>query len=245
MVSTGLPDKIKSIEDKFSDLAGSLLSHLKSRKICVEKLTSWISTLPRSVNVYVFPLSENLKEKISSSYTLDSLFAILNMEIWNILDFRLLEYFIKKSGADELAEGMKKYISELEKFKKEILVIDFIECWEGHNRTFPEYDELTIKFNKQSLTLAKLDKFHRTLVRKCIPSMLNYSGWICYKHFKSACFEVTWMLPIQLAMLVKRNIPTMCKVLESFKVQQVAVAGTSVYNPHKYFYKGIKLDYFQ
>ena len=241
MFSTGLSDKITSIENKFSDLAGSLLCHLKSSNICVEKLTSWISTLPRSINVYVFPLWESLKEKISSSYTLDSLFAILNMEIWNILDFKLLEYFIKKAGADGLAERMKKYISELEKFKKETLVIDFIECWEGHNRDFPEYDELTIKFDKQSLTLTKLDKFRKTLVRKCIPSMLNYSGWIYYKHFKSGCFEVTWMLPVQLAMLVKRNIPTMCKVLESFKVQQVVVAGTSVYNPHKFSYRGIKL----
>jgi len=216
------------LEEEFSDLAESLLSSMKKNNFSTENLTLWISTLPRSINVYVFPLWQSISKKLSGSYSLDGLFSILNMEVWNILDYNLLEHFIKKSRSHELSVGIKKYISELEEFKKETLVSDFIKCWEGHSRDFPDYDELKIKFDEQHLTLATLDKFRKTLVKKCIPSLLEYSGWIYYKHFRSGCFEVTWTLPMQLADRVKRNVMVMYEVLKAFKVRKVIVAGTSI-----------------
>ena len=241
LVFTGLVVKIENIENEFSDLARRLFSQLKSKKISIEELKEWIIFLPRSINVHVFPWWKSLMKSIHSKCTLENLFAILNMKVWNILDFSLLAHFIKMCKSAELDERMKIYITNLEKFKEETLVRDFIECWEGHSRDFPEYAQLEAKFEKENLTLADLDAFRKLLTKECIPSMLNYSSWIYYKHFKPGCCKVTWMLPAQLAMLVKRNIPTMCEILESFQVLQVVVAGTTVYTPHKLSYKGITL----
>ena len=158
-------------------MAENLLCHMKRNDVDLNTVTTWISTLPRYVNVYVSQLWKNIKDK--HKYTdLNELFETLNMKIWNILDYNLLEYFIKKSKAHELGEKIKKYISELEKFKEATVVSEFIESWEGHNQDYPDFDKLYVKYKKHILTLADLDTFRKKVVQECIPSMLNYSLWI-------------------------------------------------------------------
>ena len=220
------------LELRFSDLAESLLSHLKNFGICVGKLTSLISLLPRSINVYVFPMWQKICKRINSDETLDNLFAILNMEIWNILDYNLLEYFIKRYGNRDLKRRMNGYISKLVRFKKDTLVMEFIECWDGHNRDIPDYEEVKVKFDKGSLTLADLDVFRKKLMRKCFPSLLNFAGWMYYKHFEEGCFLVSLLLPEQLAMLLKEHINSICMLLKEYQVKEVILREMVIYNSH-------------
>ena len=226
------------LELRFSDLAESLLSHLKSFGVCVEKLTSLMSILPRSINVYVFPMWQKICKRINSDETLDSLFAILNMEIWNILDYNLLEYFIKRYGSRDLKRRMNGYISKLVRFKKYTLVTEFIKCWDGHNRDIPDYEEVKVKFDKRSLTLADLDVFRKNLMRKCFPSLLNFAGWTYYKHFEEGCFMVSLLLPEQLAMLLKEHINSMCMLLEEYQVKEVILREMIIYYSHRALDRG-------
>ena len=238
-VFKGLPEKIESFEEKLSDMAYILSTHMKGKNISTEKLKSWMSTLPLSVNIYVFHLWESIDDEIKSSTNFDTIFAALNMKIWNILDYDLFEYLIKKSEAHELKTIMNKYKCDIEEFKKKTLVSNFVKSWKGRSRKFPNFDELEVKYEEQSLTLADLDTFRQEVFEECIPSMAQYSSWVYKTYFKSGCFEVTWMLPKQLSVLVKRNITTMYEVLERYKVLQVVVAGVSVYNPCKFYLKGL------
>ena len=225
-----LSDKIDDLESKFLDLAQRLLAHLKNNNFHVERLTSCISLLPCSINIYVFPMWKKICKKVADDETLDSLFTILNMEVWNILDYKLLEHFIKKCGNKKLKNELDKYVSGLKKFKKGTLVTDFVECWGSHNREIPECDEIKVKFDKRSLTLAQLDAFRKTLARKCIPSLLDYAGWICYKHFQGGCFVVSWALPSQLVPLFKYHIECMQRVLVDYEVKEVVLGGIVVYD---------------
>ena len=227
-----LSQRIKDIEFKFSDLAEGLFTHLQNNRIKVEKLTSKIANLPRSIGIYVYPMWEKVCRKINGEDTLVSLFTILNMEIWNILDYNLLEYFILKNGNPLLKSTMKDYIVELDIFKKETLVVQFIDCWEGHNRDIPTYEEVLFTFKKHTLTLAKLDAFRRQLMMKCFPSLSDFSGWIYYKYFKLGCFEVCWMLPEQLALLLREQINSIFNVLEEYQVAQVILRETTIYCSH-------------
>ena len=226
------------LELRFSDLAESLLSHLKSFGICVGKLISLISLLPRSINIYVFPMWKKICKRINSDETLDSLFTILNMEIWNILDYNLLEYFIKRYGNLDLKKRTNGYISELVRFKKDTLVMEFIECWEGHNRDIPDYEEVKFTFDIESLTLADLDVFRKKLMRKCFPSLLNFAGWMYYKHFKKGCVIVSLLLPEQLAMILKEHIISTCMLLEEYQVKEVILRKIIIYNSHKALDRG-------
>ncbi len=237
LISTS--DNIDTLETNFFDLAEGLLEHLKSSNFQVSKLTSCISLLPRSINIYVFPMWKKICKKLSDDETLNSLFTILNMEVWNILDYKLLEHFIKRCGNRKLKREMRSYVAELEKFKKQTLVVDFIECWEGHNREIPDYDEVKVKFDKHCLTLANLDAFRKTLTRKCIPSLLDYAGWIYYKHFKEGCFVVSWLFPSQLVVLLHHYIGCMHVVLVKYRVVEVVLGGVSVYDESKSSQRGM------
>ena len=71
----------------------------------VENLTTYISVLPYSVNLYVYPMWKKIRRKIKPNDNLENLFAVLNGEIWNIVNYQLLEYFIKKCGTQKLKKG--------------------------------------------------------------------------------------------------------------------------------------------
>ena len=83
------------------------------------------------------------------------------------MDYNLLEYFILKYGNPLLKSTMNDCFVELDIFKKETLVVQFIDCWEGHNRDIPTYEGIMVKFKKHTSTLAKLDAFHKKLMTMC------------------------------------------------------------------------------
>ncbi len=228
-----------NIQAKFLHLAEGLLEHLKSSNFQVSTLTSYISLLPPYVNIYVFPMWNKICKKLSNDETLNSLFTILNKEVWNILDYKLLEYFIKRCGNRKLKREMQSYVAELEKFKKQTLVVDFIECWEGLIREIPDYDEVKVKFDKHCLTLANLDAFRKTLTRICFPSLLDYAGWIYYKRFEEGCFVVSWLFPSQLVVLLHHYIGCMHVVLVKYRVVEVVLGGVSVYDQSKSSQRGM------
>ena len=221
------------MEGTFSELALKLLSDLKTKGTRVEELTSTISTLPLSINKYVYAMWNDVCRSIGNNESLDSLFTVLNMEVWNILDYHLLEYFIEKHGDLQLRKKMKAYVSELESFKGNVLVADFIECWGGPpNRDIPDYEKLSVKFDfdTHNLTLAKVDGFRKKLFKKFFPSLLNYAGWIFYKYFKTGSFVVAWLLSKEMALIIKNNISDMADIIQEYKITQVCINGTPILN---------------
>ena len=141
------------------------MTHLQNNGIKVEKPTSIIANLPCSIFSYVFPMWEKVCRKINDEDTLVSLLTILNMEIWFwTITFGVLYSKVWKSAFKEHDDDC---FVELDIFKKETLVVQFIDCWEGHNRDIPTYEGIMVKFKKHTSTLAKLDAFHKKLMTMC------------------------------------------------------------------------------
>ena len=199
----------------------------------MEQLTGFISVIPRSVSIYVYPMWLEICNETKTNETLNSLFTILNMKVWNILDYNLLEYCIAKFGDNDLNKRMNHYISELNKFKEETLVVKFIECWEGHNREIPNYGEVVITFDIPTVTLADLDIFRKKLAKNCFPSLVNCAEWIYYNKFQPGSFVISWILPNQLAKLLLENIKDIYMLLEEYQVRQVVLRGTAIYTSQK------------
>ncbi len=227
------------LEHKFSSLVENLLTHLKNSNVGIDELTGRMSSLPRSINIYVYPMWVKVTRKVSTHKTLDNLFTILNMEVWNILDYSLVEHLISTYDNKELKEDMRAYISELNNFKSNTLVVDFIRCWEGHNRSISDLEEVKFKFEKDKLTLEHLDNFRKSLSRQCFPSLLDLAGWIYYKNFNTGCFVVTWLLPIQLAILLKHHMRCTHAVLAYYGVVEVVIGNRIVYDHHHISQRGI------
>ena len=64
------------------------------------------------------------------------------------------------------------------------------------------------------------------------PSLSDFSGWIYYKYFELGCFGVCWMLPEQLALLLREQINSIFNVLEEYQVTQVIMRETTIYSSH-------------
>ena len=195
----------------------------------MEKLTTCISLLPRSINIYIYPMWKKICKK-KQYETLDSLFTVLNKKIWNILDYHLLEYFINECGNRNLKRSMKRYILELKNFKKRTLVISFIECWDRQGRDIPDYKELKVKFDDDKLTLADIDRFWTRLREKAFPSLLKYAGLVYHKLMEKGCCIVSWLLPDQLAQLLKEHIRRVHVLLKEYHVIQVMIGEVYIYN---------------
>ena len=52
--------------------------------------------------------------------------------------------------------------------------------------------------------------------------------WIYYKYFELGCFVVCWMLPEQLALLLREHINSIFNVLEEYQVTQVILRETTI-----------------
>ena len=226
---SSLEEEIADLEHKFLDLARSLLLQLKSNNMRVEKLTACISLLPHSIKKFTNPMWKKICKK-KQIETLDCLFTVLNEKIWNILDYHLLEYFINECGNHDLKRRMKRYILELKNFKKKTLVIPFIKCWEGHDRDIPDYKELKVKFDDNNLSLADLDQVWKRLREKTFPSLLKYAGIMYHKLMEEGCCIVSWLLPDQLAQLLKEHIRRVHVLLKEYHVIQVMIGEVYIYN---------------
>ena len=140
----------------------------------VEDLSSYISFLPDYLNFYVYPI----RRKVEPNDTLESLFATLK-EIWNILNYHLLEYLITICGTQKLKQRMIQYIYNLDEFKKITLVSNFMECW-GDYTDIPDYEEMKVRLKNIQMTLADLDNFREEVKYKCFPFILE-DWWSHYK----------------------------------------------------------------
>ena len=205
-----------------------LLWHLKNNNTKVENLTTHISVLPYSVNKYVYPMWENIRRKIIPNDNLENLFAVLNGEIWNILNYHLLEYFIKKCGTRRLQQRMIQYIYNLNDFKKNTLVSHFMKCWEVYI-DIPDFEEMKVKFRNNQMKLADLDEFRKKVKHKSFPHILE-GWWSSYKGFKKGCFVVCWLLPDQLGLLLKKNIQYLHKLFMEYNVIEVILGEVSIYD---------------
>ena len=215
-------------EKEFSKLAKTFLWHLKDKNTKVEDLTTCIAVLPKSVNVYVYPMWEKICWRINPNDTLESLFTILNGEIWNILNYKLLEYLIQECGTQELEQSMIQYIYNLNEFKNTTLVSNFMEYWEDYI-DIPDHEEMKVKINNNQMTLADLDEFRKKVREKCFPYILE-DWWSYQKHFEKGCFVACWLLPDRLELVLKENVQYLHKLFMEYKVVEVILDDVSVYD---------------
>ena len=210
---------IEALEDEFFNLAEQL--HLKMLHKSVDDVKCSIINLPSYVNKFIHKLWNDIEASYSIK-TVNDLFTILNTKVWSFLDYYLLEQLIRKFGDDALKERMKSYICRIQNFKETTLVVDFIKCWGGHKREIPGYVKLEVKCARRDMTIAELEHFReeirvdyfRSLVSECASCMY-------YNEFREGCFVVSWLIPSELADILKSNSQS---TRDSFKDFEVSYA---------------------
>ena len=228
-----------NLDDEFTELSLSLLTHLENTNVTVKQLKGRISLLPGYISVCISPLWIKLRKKVEEfGDTMIDLFTAMHMQLWNFLDYYLLEHLIKKYGNENLKERMCEYLVKINCFKKNTLVIPFIESWRGHKHDIPEYIDLEVKFDLSDITLADLDRFRKKMKHECLPFLLDYASGMFYRYFNKGCVQVSWFLLERFSQLLRKNIEALHNLFEEYHVCLVKLKGDSIYSIN---YKLMKL----
>ena len=145
--------KIADMEKRFSTLVCDVLNHFRD---CPENVTE-------DIKVYLTTLTVSIKEDTSpcvfSSHQaeiiahnkLSQVFQWLGMNgFWNFLNFFLLESLVEKYGDDGLKERVDVFKQDMEKFKLEMKLVDFLPAWSGRCPHVPAtgFEPIILRVNK-------------------------------------------------------------------------------------------------
>ncbi len=228
---------IRTLEDTLSDLAVSFMAELRQKGIQAESVIDWCSNVPRSMNREgVIDALEN--KELEDNKTLSSLFRFLGTQVWNFIDYHLLEFIISRLGSESLQQRMKDYVSRLQEFRRSTSMSSFIQSWSGRFQKPEGYDEVTATFSNdaQSCTIEFVDQLRRQLQEKLLllPPLSKFCAMLYYKH-KIGCFVVTWILPQNLADTLKKNIlaelPQISDFLQEYFISSILIQNDKVYPP--------------
>ena len=193
------------MEMEFLDIHKEFIISLKKNGIGVDDITSEIASLPENVNCYVYkPLMEVIN-KIEETNKFVSLFSILKSELYNFIEYHLLEYLIKKYGSEAMKKQMSKYVDNLKKFQETALVANLVKFWEHRDKISilaNILDKVQVKFSDEKLTIKTVEKFRNDLLHAFLPNFVDCSI-IFYESIKDGC---SFLAPPDLVDILENKI---------------------------------------
>ena len=203
--------KVEEMEEKFAYLLSEVQSGFEATGISVD-----------SVRVYLTQLSGSIKEecplsvfnehihKIVTHSMLTEIFQILSLSgLWSFLNYYLLKRVVDRFGDSSLKDKIAAYAMEMEEFKQNTKLSDFLRVWSG--RTTPHvhsalYDlkPIIMKVNRDWPTctlsdIADIENFleGKFLIRRFF---LNFSD------AHSGCVTVMWLVPAHVIRFMKKVV---------------------------------------
>ena len=174
-----------------------LLQELEQNKVKATDIRYHISFLPLQLIPECYRSTKESFDELEKLKTLTGLFHFLNGQVWNFIDYHLLEYVISKFGSQRLKQCMEQYAADLKKYKSHATVHEFMQFWPTRQKP-PNYDDITVKLDKDPklYTLRELDEFRQNLSVEFLPRLSDYAKFVTY-HYSHAegSFIVTWILP--------------------------------------------------
>ena len=174
-----------------------LLKELKQNGVKATDIIDHISVLPLSLLQECYRSTEESFDKLEKRETLTGLFHFLNGQVWNFIDYHLLEYVISEFGSQRLKQCMQQYAIDLKEYKNHATVHEFMQFWPTRQKP-PNYDDITVKLDKDPklYTMRELDEFRQSLSVEFWPRLSDYAKFVTY-HYSHAegSFIVTWILP--------------------------------------------------
>ena len=174
-----------------------LLKELKQNGVKATDIIDHISVLPLSLMQGYYRSTKESFDELEKRETLTGLFHFLSAQVWNFIDYHLLEYVISEFGSQHLKQCMEQYAADLKEYKNHTTVHDFMQSWPTRQKP-PSYDDITVKLDKDPklYTMRELDEFRQSLGVEFWPRLSDYAKFVTY-HYSQAegCFKVTWILP--------------------------------------------------
>ncbi len=227
---------VQSLEDEFNEFVIEFVDYLEKNDTSIRYLSRYIQILPGYVGASITPLWKRLKPELENIKEISEFLALLNSNLWNFLDYQMLEHLIKKCDATQLMTRMRAYIAKINQFKEVTLVIPFIKCWDGHKMdNIPDSVVKVIvkcefKSDVTKFTLANLDDLRQKILRKCHPLLSHFASIMYYHKIKIGSLCISWFFPARFSHILQNGIQNVSKILEKYHIIWVKLNNDYIYS---------------
>jgi len=209
---------MKCLSTEFTHLVTTVEALIEGKSMCEIK-NAVTTSGPRYCNKLLFKWWNDADASRQPIKSVKTLFSFLNTRIWNFLNYYILHQLVNAYGNAALKSSMKTFVSDVQGFKKMIIVEDFNKCRMGLNTAIMGYVKFEVKFATNDLTLHELEIFLEELRVTFFPSLFtNCTSCMFFHGFGEEGSIVSWLIPSELAEILKNNIKNNKSLFENFEV---------------------------
>ena len=188
-------------------------------------------SLPYYLKRHIADLIKTHIREIRESEDIEELHCLLDSQLWNFIDYHLLEYLVNKLGSITLRSEMAEYMTELSNFMRKTTISSLIRFWPGRKESPPKYEKVSAKLdlNPNKCTLEQLNIIRTRLCNYFLPPLSEFA-MLFYK-VEEGSILVTWLIAKNLIpTLIKRLCSSECyKSFEEYHVVSLCIKEISVY----------------
>ena len=221
---------MRELERKFSNFVTTTFCSLRDSNIDVEAFKVFVTEIAMSHQESIPYINHHLADVIHVS-AFDKMFPTLRHNgMWDFLNFIVLEEVVGKFGDEKLKAEMEKYCDDIEAFRQNTKLTDFLRVWDSRTPDgfYPGCVPVVAKFNLNwpECTLADVAEKEALLasefnVRKLVFRLSNaIPGSVC----------LMWLIPKPAIRLMKRAIEEGKSNLWALDIQKIWIDGKLMYN---------------
>ena len=210
------------METQFSDISHATLKELIEKKVRIKEIQKEIPFLPQKLRRYTLDIGR--------------IFAYLDTNIWNFIDYGLLAKIIDLYGSDELKQSMEKYEQDLYLFELKTTVTQLMEFWPGRKH-IPHEEvqcDVTLRIRKDPNTclLEQLRFLRKEFCNQFLPPNSEVS--VLYGGFTCGSVVMKLHIPIDLVpdLVSKVNQPDSDIFFVSHEIESFHINDVSMYQSH-------------
>ena len=226
--------RIEELERCFTDIQDAALQELESREASVELVKRQLFLMPRKKeNKRSIILFTRRKKPFKN---LDELFAELNMDYWNFLEYHLLKQLIMNLCSEGLRKRVKRYGEDIQTFQRITTVTELIK-YRGEDlanlkgKRIPQsFKKLVMKhkINPETCTLAELETLRK---KTCIDVKLCDFALQIHT-ITTNCIIVEWIIPEEIVEILSLFYYSEVgqELLRDYQVESIVIDNKSLYS---------------
>ena len=138
---------VRKFETDFAGLLCSAHDVLKNAGVTESHVRIFLTQMSVDQKENI-PLYEQRMAEIISHVTLEEIFLFCSrIEVWNFLNFQLLQDVADHFEVEELQKRLQEYSTAVDAFKRNTKLVDFLRIWAGRNslKTLPDSEPVFAK----------------------------------------------------------------------------------------------------
>ena len=230
--SAAVTRRVASLEQRFTNLLCGVRRHLQQLpETDIEEIKLFLTSLTVSIQEDTSPaVFTTHQAAILSCSTLTQIFQWLSIHgFWNFLNFYLLERLVEIYCSVEIKEKVKAFQEEMEKFKKETKLADFLPAWSGRCPHIPSsgFTPIILRVNRDwgNCTLADVARMEGFIESRFLINrfLLRFANGL------SGSVWIMWLLPSHAVAFLRKKIAKIdSKFLIEEQITEVVLGQTSV-----------------